>query len=94
MLSGQPGGHYVAEQSAADALHFVGGDGHADAGGAQDDALLTLAAGHSLGSNGGKVGIVAAVGGVGAAVLHIVALLGQVGHHFVFQRQGAVITAN
>ena len=51
VLTGHTGGHDIGQQSAADALDLVGGDGNADAGGAQDDALLAFAGGNSLGSS-------------------------------------------
>ena len=43
--TGHLGGPDIAQQSAADAVHLVGGDGNADAGGAQHDALLAFAGG-------------------------------------------------
>ena len=79
---------------AADALDLIGGDGHANAGGAKDDALVALAVCHAAGSGSGKFGVVTGVGGIGAEVLHFKALALQMGNQLVLQRQSAMVTAN
>ena len=92
--AGHLGGPGLVQQSAADTVDLVGGDGSADAGGAQDDALLALAAGDSLGSGGDHVGIVAAGQGVAAKVDDLVTLSSQVRLHIILQVECAVITCD
>ncbi|MPM35924.1 hypothetical protein SDC9_82518 [bioreactor metagenome] len=60
---------------AADALDLVGGNGDADAGRADDNALFTLAGGHGTGRRLAEDGIVAALRGKTAAVLALIAVL-------------------
>ncbi|MBQ1372337.1 MAG: 2-isopropylmalate synthase, partial [Oscillospiraceae bacterium] len=68
VLAGQAGAHVVVEQGAADAGHLIGNDGHANARGAADNALLAFAGGDRLCGGTGKVGIVAAILAVGAKI--------------------------
>ena len=92
--AGELGGQGVAAQGAADALDLVGGDGDADAGGADDDALLTLAGGHGLGGGLAEGGVVAALGAVGAEVLTGDALGGQIGLDVLLQGIPAVVRSD
>ena len=66
----------------------------ADAGGAQDDALLALAGCNCLGGSSGKLRIVAGCCGMSAEVHYFVAILFQMLDHLVLQGQCAVITAD
>lgn len=92
VLPGQARAHVVVEQGAADALHFVGGDGDADARGAADDAGFTFPGSHCPGRGGPKVGIVAAVLGVGAEILADQPLPFQMGFDRFLELQCAVVT--
>lgn len=70
-----PDGHLlVPAEAAAHAFDFIGDDGFAVAGAAEDDAVLELAAGDRFGGGANPVGIVAGGVGVGAEVLHGVAV--------------------
>ena len=91
---GEGGGQGVAAQGAADAPDLVGGDGDADAGGADDDAPLALAGGHGLGGGLAEGGVVAALGAVGAEVLTGDALGGQIGLDVLLQGIPAVIRSD
>ena len=51
---------------------FVGGDAHADAGAANQDAAIDLVRANLMGHDGGNVGIVDAVGIMRAAINHFV----------------------
>ena len=80
-------------EGTADALDLVGGHGDADAGGAEHNALLTFSGGYSLGGGDGKVGVVAAVGGIRAEILAGDPLVFQIGFQMFFQRQRSVVTS-
>mgnify|MGYP007090293263 CR=1 FL=1 len=67
------------------------GDGDADAGGADDDAPIILAGGHSPGRRLAEVGVVAALRRVAAEVLVFMAQLLQKLDDVAFQRVAAVI---
>ena len=58
----------TADIGGADAGDFVGADGHADAGAADEDAALGASGGDVFGHFHGKVGIIHRVGGVGSFV--------------------------
>ena len=92
--SGQLRGQQVAEQRAADALYLVGGNGYADAGGAQQNALFAGAGGNRPGGGTGKIGVVAAVLAVGAEVHHFIALGAEMGSHLLLQIKRSMVTGN
>ena len=94
VLAGEPGGHLVREQGAADALDLVGGDGCADAGGAQHDPAVTFPGGHRLGSGRYKIRVVAAGFPVGAKVLVGESPCFQMLLHRFLERVGAVVACN
>ena len=81
----------VGTQGAAHAVNLVGGDGNADAGGADDDATLTLAGGHRLRRSLGKDGIVAALCGVAAEIPVVQAVSVQVFDDVLLQGVSAVV---
>jgi hypothetical protein len=58
MFASEAGGVYVMGQSGADAGDFVGGDGDADAGAANDNADVRVFCGHSFAYSFAKVGVV------------------------------------
>ena len=91
---GHLGGPGLVQQSAANALDLVSGDGSADAGGAEHDALLALAGRDSLGGGGDHVGVVAAGEAVAAEVHDLMALLLQVGLDGLLHLECAVIAGN
>ena len=94
MLPGHFRGHQIAEQSAADPLDLIGGDGYTNTGGTQHDALFALAGSHCPGSRRGKIGIVTGIQGIGSEILHLMALGLQMLHHLILQRQRAMVTAD
>ena len=79
---------------AADALDLVGGDGDADAGGADDDALFACAGGHQPGHLFAINGIVHAFGGKAAHVLKVDVVLLQPDENVLLQQIAAVIAAD
>ena len=84
----------LAAQGAADALDLVGGDGDTDAGGADHDAPLALPGGHRPGGRLPEVGVVAAAGVVTAEVLHLMALLLEIGDELLLQCVAAVVASD
>ena len=78
---------------AADAVHLVRRDGDADTGRADDDAVLTLPACHGTRGSLAEDGIVAALSGVGAAVLDLVAQPLQLLFDVFLHSVSAVVTA-
>ena len=79
---------------AADALDLVGGDGDADAGGADDDALFAFAGGHQPGHLLAVNGIVHAFGGEAAHVLKVDVVLLHPDENVLLQQIAAVIAAD
>src|SRR5215218_1943331 len=71
---------------------LVGGDGHAQAGAADQQGAVVLAPGHGLGDLGGDVGIVEPV--AVAVVPDLVALLAQVGGQVLLQRGAGLVGAD
>jgi len=69
------------------------GNGNANAGGTDDDAALALAALDLAGRGLAEDGIVAAVGGIGAAVHDLVALGLQICLNVLLEGVAAVIAA-
>ena len=61
MLAAQLGGEGVTAQGTADAVDLVGRNGDADAGGADDDAVLTPAISHRLGGGFSKYRVITAL---------------------------------
>jgi hypothetical protein len=57
VFAGEAGGVYVMGQSGADAGDFVGGDGDADAGAANDNADVRVFCGHSFAYSFAKAGV-------------------------------------
>ena len=90
---GHLGGQGLAAQGAADTLHLVGGDGDADAGGADDDAPVTFAGGHRLRRGPAEVGVVAALIGIAAEVVIRQSAGVQVLHHVALEGEPSVVTA-
>ena len=84
-------GEGITAQGTADPMHFICGDGHADACGADHDALFALAGGHRLCCGAGEVGVVAALLATGTEILYFVARGGQIGLDVLFQSKSAVI---
>ena len=83
----------VGAMGAADALDFIGGNGNADAGGADHNAPVTLALRHGPGGGSAEIGIVAALRGVAAEVLVLIAQLVQHCDDEFLQLIAAVVTA-
>ena len=92
VFAGEAGGHHVGQQRAADAFDLIGGDGHADAGRADDDAAVAFAGGDGFGSGTGKVGIVAAGFIIAAEVLVGKPLFVQMLHNGMLEIKCAVVT--
>ena len=88
---GHLGGEGLAAQGAADALHLVGGDGDADARGADNDTPVARAGGHRLRSRPAEVGVVAALCGVAAEVLILQAAGVQVLHDVALEGEPSVV---
>ena len=84
----------VAAQGAADALDLVGGHGHTDTGGADDDALVARSAGYGAGHLFSVHGIVHAFGVVAAEVLELVVVLLQPDQNVLLQQIAAVVAAD
>ena len=74
VLAGELRGLLAPSNSTANPLHLVGGDGLAVPRTTDDDPLLGLALCHFLGGRDAPEGIVGGVGGMGAAVDHLVPL--------------------
>ena len=72
------GGIFIPHQRGAGARHLVGGDAHADAGGADQKAQLVLALGHAARHGLGVVGVISGIQRVRAEVRDLQAVLGQV----------------
>ena len=68
VLAGHAGHEGVEDLGGADVGELVGGDGHAGAGGADEDAAVEGAVGDAAGDLGGEVGVVDGFGAVGAEV--------------------------
>ena len=81
MLAEEVGELRSLDDGGADARHLVGREGHADARAADEDAPLGLASRHVARHLVGEVGVVAAVGGGGTKVHHLVAKERKVLHH-------------
>ena len=94
VAAGELGGEGIAAQGAADAVDLVGGDGDADAGGADDDAPVTAAVGHRLGGRLAEDGVVAALLTVTAAVQDVEALGGEIGLDMLLEAVAAVVRRN
>ena len=88
------GGQGVGAVGAADASHLIGGDGNADAGGADDDALVALTGGHHAAYLLAVHGIVYALGRVAAHILEVDVVLLQPDENVLLQQIAAVIAAD
>src|SRR5205085_5580808 len=75
-------------------LDLVGGDAHADAGAAHQDAALDAALGHGLGHLKREIRVVHALAAVRAEVQHLVAHLLQQGADALLDVVTAVVTAD
>ena len=73
MLAAELGELVGLHDGGAHARHLVGRHGHADARAADEDAAVGRTLGDAAGHLIGVVGVVAALGGLGAEVLHLVA---------------------
>ena len=78
----------------ADAVDLVSGDGHADSRAAHENAVRRHAACHLVGDLGGEVGVIDAVVGVGAQVVHLIALLFKIGSQKLLLLETRVIACN
>jgi hypothetical protein len=94
LCSRELGRKRFAHQGAAHGRVAVDGDGNADARAAQRNAALGFAGGHGAGQLVAIVGVVDAVGVVGAKVGHIMAQLAQPLDEIGLERQGGVIGSN
>jgi hypothetical protein len=81
-------------RSGADAFDLVGGDGHADAGGADEHAAVEVAPGDFAGDGLGEIGIVAGFGGISAEIHDFVAFAGEAQAEFLLKGETGVICAN
>ena len=72
MLFGELGRPFVPTKSAAHTLHLIGHDGFAITAAAQDNAAIRLPGGHGLGCGANKIGIIAGLCAMTAAVEHAV----------------------
>ena len=79
MLAAQLGELGVDDVHRADAVDLISGNCHADSRTADENAVRCHAARHLMGDLGGEVGVIDAVVGVGAQIVHLVALLLKVG---------------
>ena len=94
VLAGGLGGEAVPAQGAADAGDLVGGNGHADAGAADEDAALALPGSDGLRHRFGVNGIVAGIVGISSDVLHSVSLFLKVSLKMLLEIVSAVITTD
>ena len=83
----------VGAVGAADALDLIGGNGNADAGGADHDAAVALALRHGTGGGSAEIRIVAALQRVAAEILIFMAQLFQDLDDMLLQLIAAVVTA-
>ena len=88
------GAEAVAAEGGADAGDFVGRDGHADAGAADEDAALTFTAHDRVGDGLGILRIITGVFGIGAVVLVSESSPVKMRHQSLFQGETAVVTAD
>src|SRR5690606_31818535 len=85
ILPGEPCRDRLAAAGGPHAWDLVGGDGHADARAADEDAAVRTALGHRPAHRRGEVGVVARRPVVGAQVVDLVPLLGQGGPQVLLQ---------
>jgi hypothetical protein len=85
------GGNRIVAGKGADAGHLVRRQHHSQAGSANQDAGIRLASRHLPGHFLCVVGIIDAVQGVGAEVLHLDALVGKVLADLFFQLKTRVV---
>ena len=88
------GRDFVDAGAGADAGELVGGDGHADAGAADQDAAVDFAAADFLGHQGREVGVVDAFVRRRAVVDHVVPFGFEQGDHLLLQVISSMITGD
>ena len=74
VLTRKTRGLHVGAHAGADTGHLVGGDGHADARSAHEEATLRLARAHRVRHGRGEIRVVHRVGGVRADIQHTMSL--------------------
>ena len=94
MGAGHAGAEGIGAAAGADAPHLVGGNGHAHAGAAHQNAPLGAAVPDKTGNLGGLFGIIALFAGfIDPKVLYFVPQLLQMLPDRVFQGQGGMVAA-
>ena len=93
VLGGEAGGVLVPAEGAADAADFVGDDGFAVAGAAEDDGAVGAAIGGGLGRGADEVGVVHGLGAVGAEVEDLMAEGAEVGGDKLLELEAGVVGA-
>ena len=81
-------------QGGADAGDFVGGDAHADAAAADENAVVGFVPGDGQSGGDGEIGIVAAFGLISAEIHHLMAFAGEDALDQLFGFVAPVIAAN
>jgi hypothetical protein len=94
MAAGAVGGKDIMALGGADAPHFIGGDTHADAGAAYQDAPIILSPDNSLGDEQGNIRIIDGILRIATEIVIGVSGFGDYVNNGTFQITTLMVIAN